>query len=69
MGNFSCEIRPLAPPRAPPTKKCFIGLRSRTSLSISALSARRGRYAHAYGICAPFYCISLKIYMGDKGGV
>ena len=25
-----------------------------------ALSGRKGRYTHAYGICAPFYCISLK---------
>ena len=31
---------------------CFLGLRSRASLSISALSGRRGRCAHAYGICA-----------------
>ena len=30
------------------------------AISISALSGRRGRYAHAYGICVPFYCISLK---------
>ena len=40
---ISREIRPLAasyPP--PPTKKCFIGLRSQAL-----------RYAHAYGICAP----------------
>ena len=29
----------------------------------AALSGRRGRYAHVYGICAPFYCISLKIYI------
>ena len=43
------------------TKIWFIGLRSRASLSISTLSGRRGRYAHACGICAPFYCISLKI--------
>ena len=42
-------------------KMCFIGLRSRASLSISALSGRRGLYAHVCGICAPFYCISLKI--------
>ena len=26
----------------------------------SALSGSRGGYAHAYGICAPLYCISLK---------
>ena len=44
---------------------CFIGLRSRVSLSISALSGHRGRNAHAYGICASFHCISLKnIYEG-----
>ena len=45
-------------------KMCFIGLRSWALLSISALSGRRGQYAHAYGICAPFYCISLKIIYG-----
>ena len=28
------------------------------------LSGRRVRYAHAYGIYAPFYCISLKNIMG-----
>ena len=39
---------------------CFLVLRSRASLSISSLSGRRGRYAHAYGICAHFYWISLK---------
>ena len=33
----------------------------------TALSGRRGRYAHAYGICAPFYCISLKKIKG--GGI
>ena len=44
----------------PKPKKCFIGLRSRASLPISALSGRQGRYAHAYGFCAPFYWISLK---------
>ena len=33
----------------------------RAAISISALRGRLGRYAHAYGICAPFYCISLKI--------
>ena len=41
-------------------KMCFIGLRSRASLSIFALRGRQGRYAHAYGICATFYCIILK---------
>ena len=32
----------------PLQKKCFIGLRSRASLSNSDLSGRRGRNAHAY---------------------
>ena len=32
----------------------------------AALSDRQGQYAHAYGICAPFYCISIKNYM--EGG-
>ena len=27
------------------------------------------RYAHVYGICAPSYCISLKEYVGEEGGV
>ena len=47
-GN-SCKIRPLAAlyPPPPPIKKCYI-------------SGRWGRYAHAYGICVLFYCISLK---------
>ena len=30
---------------------------------VSKLSPRR--YAHAYGICTPFYCISLKRYMAE----
>ena len=46
------------------TKMWFIGMRSRASHSISALRGRRGRYAHAYGICAPFYCFSPKIIYG-----
>ena len=33
-----------------------------------ALSGRQGRYAHAYGICAPFYCISLKKDYWGGGG-
>ena len=51
----------------PHTKKWFIGLQSRASLSISALNGRRGRDSHAYGICAPFYCISQKNYGGGGG--
>ena len=44
----------------------FLGLRSRALLSISALSGRRGRFAHAYSICARFYYISQqKKYEGD----
>ena len=55
---MSLEIRPQAALYPPPPiqKMCFIGL-------LSALSDRRGRYAHAYGICAPFYQ-SKKIYEG-----
>ena len=30
----------------------------------NALSGRHGWYAHAYAICAPFYCISLKKIKG-----
>ena len=62
---MSLEIRPLAALfPLPHTKICFLGLPSRASLSISDLSGRWGRYAHAYSICAPFYCISVKKYMG-----
>ena len=57
---ISREIRPLAALYPPPYKKYFKGLRSRASISISALTVRRWRYAHAYGSCALFYCISLK---------
>ena len=33
-----------------------------------ALSGCQGRYAHAYRICASFYCMSLKnIYRGGGG--
>ena len=68
---MSPEIRPLVALYPPPPhiqKMCCIGLRSRATLLISALSGRRGRYAHAYGICTPFYCISLKnIYRGGPG--
>ena len=32
-----------------------------------AYSGRRGRYAHAFGICAPFYCISLRTIFGGRG--
>ena len=50
-------------------KKCLIGLRSPASLLISTLSGRQGRYAHAYSICAPFYCISLEEnYLVGGGG-
>ena len=51
--------------RYTPRPPCFIGLRSRASLSITVVSG--GRYAHAYGICAPFYCISLKNITGRVG--
>jgi hypothetical protein len=33
----------------------------------AAVSGRWGRYIHAYGICAPFYCISLKNIYGGGG--
>ena len=58
---ISREITPLATLYSPPAykKKCFKGL----------LSGRRGRYAHAYGIWAPFYYNRLKnIYGGGWGG-
>ena len=47
----------------PPYKKVLYS----AAISISALGRRRGRHAHAYGICAPFYCISLKKIFG--GGI
>ena len=43
-------------------KKCFKRL-------LSALSGRQGRYAHVYGICASFNCISLKKIYGGEGGI
>ena len=51
---MSLEIRPLEAlyPPPPPYKKC--------ALKGCDLSGPRGRYAHAYGICAPFDCMSLK---------
>ena len=53
----------------PIIKKCFIGLRSRASLDRCSQSSPR-RYTHAYGICAHFYCISLKnIYIFFGGGI
>ena len=65
---ISREIRPLtALYPFPPKKMSFIGLRSQASLSISAPSGLQGRYAHAYGIFAPFYYIILKQNVG--GGV
>ena len=52
---ISREIRPLVILYPPPIQK-------------RALSGRRGRSAHAYGTCAPFYCISIQnIYVG--GGI
>ena len=60
LSVISRKIRPLAastPPGPPPHIKI--------ALYITALSGRWGRYANAYGICAPSYCISLKkIYEG-----
>ena len=63
---YSREIRPLVAlyplspgPGPPHTKTCFMGLRYRSPLSVVA-----GSVAHVYGICAPFYCISLKNYGG-----
>ena len=60
---ISTEIRPLAALYPTHKKVWFIGLRSRASLSISALSGRRGWCAFA-----PIYIVSVKkIYMG--GGI
>ena len=55
---ISLEIGPLAALYLPPPyKKC--------ALQGSALGGRKRWYPHAYGICALFYCISLKnIYEG-----
>ena len=47
----------------PYKKKCYMGLRSRSPLSLIA----GGRYAHAYGNCTPLYCISLKKYIWGGG--
>ena len=41
-----------------------LGLRSRACLTIYALCDRRGRYFHAFGICAPFNCIYQKNMQG-----
>ena len=53
---ISRQIRPLAAFIPTPHIK--------SAISSFALSSLRGRYAHVYGICAPFYCIILKKYMG-----
>ena len=57
IGNISWNKTPdsVIPP-LPPYKKNIIGLCSRASLSVVA-----------EGVCAPFYCISLKKYMGEGG--
>ena len=54
---ISRQIRPLAAlyPLTPLKKVLY-----RAAISSFALSGRWGRYTHVYGICAPFYCISLK---------
>ena len=36
-------------------------------VAISIFAHHRGRYAHAYGICARLYCNSLKNIWGGKG--
>ena len=59
---MSVEIKPLAalyPP--PPHKKC-------TSLTISALSGRRGRYAHAYEFVPLLLYHYKKSVVGGWGG-
>ena len=50
--NYSIDVPP--PPAPHPKKIRFIGL--------------RGWYTHTYGICAPFYCISQKIYILEGWG-
>ena len=57
---ISLEIRPLAALSHPhPYKKVFY----------RALRGRRGLCTHAYGICTPFCCISLKNTYGGGGGI
>ena len=58
---MSLEIRPLAAlyPPTPHSKNVLY------RAWIFAVSGRKGRYSHAYDICAPFYCISLKIIYGE----
>jgi hypothetical protein len=51
---ISREIKPLAALYPPP-------------LFRAVLRGRRRRYAHAYGNCAPFYCISLNNIYGGGG--
>ena len=51
--NVRVEIRPLEALYPPPKKNS-------QKVLYRALSSRQGWYAHAYGICAPFYYISLK---------
>ena len=58
---MSIEIRPLAPLYFPPSH-------TKKNVLYRSLSGHQGRYAHAYGICTHFYCISLKkIYGGREG--
>ena len=55
---MSLEIRPLAALYLPPPLQ-------KNVLHRVVFIGSPGRYAHAYGICTPFYCISLKnIYGG-----
>ena len=66
QSQMSLEIRPLTAlyPPPPHTKNVLY----RAAKSISALCGRRGWFAHAYDICAHFYCISpKKKYMGGGG--
>ena len=57
---MSLEIRPLAALYLPPPLQ-------KNVLHRVVFIGSPGRYAHAYGICTPFYCISLKRYIGGGG--
>ena len=55
---ISREITPLAALYPPPIQK--VKVLYRAAILSFALCGRRGRYAHAYGICSCFYCIWVK---------
>ena len=67
---ISREIRPLSAlyPRAPASIQKVLYRAAISSFAPDLpLSGRQGRYAHACGICALFYCMSIKKKYG--GGV